>query len=322
VAASHPPFDVVLMDIQMPVLDGYGATRKIREQLGLTQLPIVAMTANALASDRQACLAAGMNDHVGKPFDTRQLVSLLLRVTGRQVGQVEPPIESVPRVQENSDTKLDADKAESKPNALTGPYLDVALALQRLSGLTSLYLDIAREYLKSLDMVESEFRQAASQTQWSALVTQMHSLKGVSATLGAKALSEHAAHLEKLFRNPPLELAPIDQLPDLMAMVHATYAAMQSALEVLATDEDMESSPETMTAGPADRASACAFLSELFGLLVTNNLAVLERFEARGRVLDALPKKSLEDLQAALQSLDLDRARQLCEANMNVLAED
>lgn len=84
VARAEIPFDVVLMDVQMPVMDGFVATRAIRHQLGLTTLPIIAMTANAMASDRQACLDAGMNDHVGKPFDLPYLVEVLLRQTGRK----------------------------------------------------------------------------------------------------------------------------------------------------------------------------------------------------------------------------------------------
>jgi len=74
VAAAKTQFDVVLMDVQMPVMDGYAATRAIRNELGLTALPIVAMTANAMASDRDACLAVGMNDHIAKPFDLGKLV--------------------------------------------------------------------------------------------------------------------------------------------------------------------------------------------------------------------------------------------------------
>jgi CheY-like chemotaxis protein len=79
VEQAHTPFDVVLMDVQMPVMDGYAATRVIRQELGRTALPIIAMTANAMASDREACLAVGMNDHVGKPFDLDDLVRVLLR---------------------------------------------------------------------------------------------------------------------------------------------------------------------------------------------------------------------------------------------------
>ncbi|MCB8748100.1 response regulator [Rhodoferax sp. U2-2l] len=81
-AQNNLPFDAVLMDIQMPVMDGFAATRAIRQDVGLSQLPVIAMTANAMASDRDACLAAGMNDHVGKPFDLQHLVRLLLEITG------------------------------------------------------------------------------------------------------------------------------------------------------------------------------------------------------------------------------------------------
>jgi CheY-like chemotaxis protein len=83
VAESETPFDVVLMDVQMPVMDGYAATRVIRQELGLTSLPIIAMTANAMASDRAACLAVGMNDHIGKPFELDQLVAMLLRYAAK-----------------------------------------------------------------------------------------------------------------------------------------------------------------------------------------------------------------------------------------------
>jgi len=83
VTNTRIPFDVVLMDLQMPVMDGYTATRIIRQELGLVDLPIIAMTANAMASDRAACLEAGMNDHVGKPFALDDLVEMLLRYSGR-----------------------------------------------------------------------------------------------------------------------------------------------------------------------------------------------------------------------------------------------
>jgi CheY-like chemotaxis protein len=72
-------FDMVLMDMQMPIMDGLQATRHIRRQLKLTKLPIIAMTANVMASDCQDCFDAGMNDHIGKPFKISNLVTLLAR---------------------------------------------------------------------------------------------------------------------------------------------------------------------------------------------------------------------------------------------------
>ena len=89
-AQPVPPFDAVLMDIQMPVLDGYGATRAIRQQLGMTQLPIIAMTANAMASDRAECLNVGMNDHVGKPFDLDHLVATILQWSAAAATPADP----------------------------------------------------------------------------------------------------------------------------------------------------------------------------------------------------------------------------------------
>ncbi len=86
VASAQPQFDAVLMDVQMPVMDGYAATQAIRQKLDLGALPIIAMTANAMASDRMACLAAGMNDHVGKPFELDHLVATLLGLLGRPSG--------------------------------------------------------------------------------------------------------------------------------------------------------------------------------------------------------------------------------------------
>ncbi len=84
VKRATEPFDVVLMDMQMPVMDGLTATRELRQRFNATELPIVAMTANAMDVDRQACLDVGMNDHVGKPFHMAHLTSVLRRVTGRE----------------------------------------------------------------------------------------------------------------------------------------------------------------------------------------------------------------------------------------------
>lgn len=81
--ARENDYDAVLMDMQMPVMDGIEATRVIRSDPRFQNLPIIAMTANAMATDREQCLKAGMNDHIGKPIDPDQLFSVLLRWTGR-----------------------------------------------------------------------------------------------------------------------------------------------------------------------------------------------------------------------------------------------
>ena len=94
--ARENDYDAVLMDMQMPVMDGIEATRAIRSDPRFQTLPIIAMTANAMSTDREQCLKAGMNDHIGKPIDPDQLFSVLLRWTGRDSARatLEPPIGS------------------------------------------------------------------------------------------------------------------------------------------------------------------------------------------------------------------------------------
>ena len=82
--AQKNDYDAVLMDMQMPVMDGIEATRAIRSDPRFQDLPIIAMTANAMAADREKCLNAGMNDHIGKPIDPDELFSVLLRWAGRR----------------------------------------------------------------------------------------------------------------------------------------------------------------------------------------------------------------------------------------------
>jgi two-component system sensor histidine kinase/response regulator len=80
-------YDLVLMDMQMPVMDGIEATRVIRSDSRFETLPIIAMTANAMAADRDRCLEAGMNDHIAKPIDPDQLFSVMLRWTRRRTAE-------------------------------------------------------------------------------------------------------------------------------------------------------------------------------------------------------------------------------------------
>src|SRR5690606_28952053 len=87
---TQQPYDIVLMDLQMPRLDGFDATRRIRRELGLKQLPIIAMTANAMESDKQRCIAAGMNAHIGKPFDVKTAIDVVCRHLSRAERGAQP----------------------------------------------------------------------------------------------------------------------------------------------------------------------------------------------------------------------------------------
>jgi CheY-like chemotaxis protein len=322
VAASQPPFDVVLMDIQMPVMDGFDATRKIRDELGLESLPIIAMTANAMASDRLACLEAGMNEHVGKPFDMRHLVATLLRITGRvQESQDSQPqtLSATEATPETAGAALDQTKASVEVTVTSSPYLDVAAALERISGLTALYVDIAREFVLALDTVEGEFRSAVQEQRAPALVGQMHTLKGTSATLGATALSKQAAALEALFRRAEPDQVPLDHLPGLLELVAHTRDATLQAIRALDANSPPEPAVPHQPGGAPERTRARDLLLELRSFLSASNLAALDRFEQRGNALDALPPACVEEIRLALQGLNLPLACQLCETQIAAL---
>ena len=309
VANAVPQFDVVLMDIQMPVLDGYGATARIRNQLGLKELPIVAMTANAMASDRTACLAAGMNEHVGKPFDLTHLVSVLLAATGRELPAAEFSAEAqVPHTHEVPSVQ-----------ALLNAYLDVPTALERIAGMTSLYVRMAVEFNAGLETTVARYCELARTDDRDTLRLHLHSLKGTSATLGAMPLSAEAARLEKLCRGPAEEFAPMEHVDALQAVLVPTQQAMLAAIRAMQQAEEKEAGEvapseraASATADPAQRAQARKALEELIELLNANDLTVLERFAQLRGALSIFAPAQLADLDSALMGLSLEEAGRLC----------
>ncbi|MEI6559490.1 MAG: response regulator, partial [Rhodospirillaceae bacterium] len=129
--AAPGRFDAVLMDVQMPGMDGYETTRAIRGDLGLDRLPVVAMTANVLPADRQRCLAAGMNDHVAKPLDPGHLITVIAGWTGRRA-----PCPVAP-----------AARRAPCPAAPAAPGLDLEIALRNVGGDIGLLRAVMQEFL-------------------------------------------------------------------------------------------------------------------------------------------------------------------------------
>ena len=191
-------FDVVLTDLQMPHMDGYTATRVIREELGLVDLPIVAMTANAMAADREACLAAGMNEHIGKPFDVDNVVRKLLLLTGRSA--VRRPVRDFATL---------ALPPELQAWALARE-IDAQGAIDRFLGKTDLYCRMVQSFAQSSQALVGQLSRAAeadmSESEREAAVMSLHTLKGLAVTLGSTALVDQALVGEAaLKRGDPLQ---------------------------------------------------------------------------------------------------------------------
>ncbi len=295
VAAAAPQFDVVLMDIQMPVLDGYGATRLIREQLKLASLPIVAMTANAMSSDREACLAAGMNEHIGKPFDMAKLVSLLIRVTGLQ--PLQPTLAPA------------APKAADQATVPEVPGLDLRAALARMSGMQSLYLRTARGFSKALDTFVEELRQPLHADDRKEVLLRLHTLKGNAGTLGVTDLANLARELEDLCKKKGRLATCMARLGELDVVIKRTQEALGQAIVLLQADA---APAQAKPAAPIDKPAALAALGELEALATASDMNVLQRFADLHDALAGLPDGIHERLDHALQNLDLASVRVLC----------
>ena len=167
---GHPPFDVVLMDLQMPEMDGYQATAKLRSDSRLAALPIIAMTAHATVEERQRCLAAGMNDHVAKPIDPAALFEA--------VGRFYKPAEGAPAPDQPSSPA----PQEALPS-IAG--LDTNDGLSRVGGNRKLYVKILRQFAEQQGPALDQVADALAKGDHALAERLAHTLKGVAGNIGA-----------------------------------------------------------------------------------------------------------------------------------------
>ena len=183
-------YDLVLMDMQMPVMDGITATKAIRSNPQLRALPIIAMTANVMATDREKCIEAGMNGHVAKPIDPDELFTVLLRWIeprsgNRAQGDVAIPLPTPVGSAE-----------DPAPELLEIAGIDTKAALRRTGGNRLRYEALLRKFAQPSQGGVEEIRAALAAGDVSTAARAAHSLKGAAANLGATALAESAAKVE------------------------------------------------------------------------------------------------------------------------------
>ncbi len=295
IANAQPQFDAVLMDLQMPVMDGYAATQAIRNELGQDALPIIAMTANAMASDRAACLAVGMNDHVGKPFDVQHLVEVLLHYTKRSGTRTLPQKEQV----SSADT-LPAQDAFDK-NA----------ALDRLGGHVDLYANVLGQFLDSIVVAPRELNQLFSAGDTSGAARFLHTLKGLSATVGATHLCAVVSRAEASLKNAEAVLDTAKLMNDFRTAVDATRRTVADVLQSL------DRGPADAVAIEIEPMDMAQFQQDL--ALLRNQLARsdMHAVSVHAGIVTAYGSKlgdSLGELNSAMLALDFVAASAACEA--------
>lgn len=208
-------FDAVLMDIQMPGMDGYQATHILRQTWDKTELPIIAMTANSLLEDQTQCLAAGMNDYISKPIDLQRLI---------QVIQQQCPI---PKSASINPTQL------LSPNA-QGVYL--AQALERLGDDTALYLNLAQSFCNDYPHSLGELKNHIQHGETVAAARVLHTLKSLAATLGLEDLSKETRQLEQTLHKQNGGLTNLTQIEALEESFKIGLHQLEQVIEHMQTE--------------------------------------------------------------------------------------
>lgn len=240
-------YEVVLMDIQMPVMDGYDATGEIRKDPAFAELPIIAMTANALLADQEKCLQAGMNDHVAKPIDTAQLFRKIAYWV-------------------KADQKTIANKA-----AATGdqkmpdlPGIDVQDGLSRLGGNRELYCRLLIKFHKNHKLTLKAIRNALADGDLKKAEILAHTIKGAAGNIGSRDVYLDADALEAEFK--------ANDLNNVELLLMQLEQELELAFTSISTLEDNAEETQSLPTGAADKSLLKPILDRMGKLLNENNM--------------------------------------------------
>jgi two-component system sensor histidine kinase/response regulator len=242
-----PPFDVVLMDLQMPEMDGYQATAKLRADARFNNLPIIAMTAHATIEERQRCLAAGMVEHISKPIDPGNLFET--------VGKFYKAKDAAAPVKQ---TEIRAPQSSDGLPNIEG--LDAKDGLSRVAGNQKLYLKLLRQFAEQQGQFVSEISAALNKGDTVLAERLAHTLKGVAGNIGAKPVQFASGELEKLIRAK----AKADEVETARQKVSATLDPLLARMQTALKSNSPQTAPQVLAvASPAQSREAAAQLQKL-----------------------------------------------------------
>lgn len=303
--AKTPSFDVVLMDLQMPVLDGLTATKHIRKEL-LSSVPIVAMTANAMISDRDACIAAGMNEHVGKPFDLNHLIHVLRQQVGWESLDAKVAVPTSPSAE------LDV--------IATAAGVDLAAALARLGGKRDLYLRMLPMFLTNVAAIPNKLSAALTEQQFLQASQQLHSLKGLASTMGATALANHAALAEKQLAGKISLKEATWQVNSINTVISETLPHLNTLLVAMQPNTAQHSEVRSNPHESVDQQALTQALTTLMGQLKNADMAAMTTMDKLAHDFESVFPELLPPLRIAINNLDFTIALRLCLALLDSLS--
>jgi two-component system sensor histidine kinase/response regulator len=236
--------DLILMDLQMPRMNGLDSARAILALPQRMQTPILAMTANAFDEDRRACVEAGFKDFIAKPVEPEKLYAALINWLPKRSAALQPPSVNDARAPRAADAGHFADAAsEIELARLAGlPGVDVEQGLKALRGRVTSYLTLMRQFIATHADDVREIRFALGEGDTAAASRRAHALKGAAATLGASGIAALARQIEVGPREGGIDAA---QIPALLEELHGEFTAIAATLPpVAAALREVRTSPE------------------------------------------------------------------------------
>ncbi|MGE4580382.1 MAG: response regulator [Desulfuromonadales bacterium] len=281
--------DLVFMDIQMPVMDGFEATRRLRLLPEGSHVPIVAMTAHAMASDRESCLQAGMDDYLSKPIDPEQMKAVLLK----WIQPAAPPLDTGAEPVSVAAVRL--------PESLTG--IDLAKGLRYSNNKPDFYLELLRNFARARRQADEEIRQALDKGEHEVARRYAHSLKSICGIIGAEGLAQAAGRLETALKDSQKD--PAGALDEFSGQLSVLIQALDSCPELTpgrVTDD-----------GESADAGLCLLAAREIDMLLDSDLPgamrhidALEKWLAGGSL-----RQELTELKDCLDVFDIDQAHDI-----------
>ena len=286
--ASSEHFDLILMDVQMPIMDGLEATRRIRQLPGHSEIPIFAMTANAFGEDRDACLLAGMNGHIAKPVNPDILFAVLLNNL-----PANPLVSEASIVKANPGIDLSASEALIAELGKI-PGIDTKAGMVTMRGKPDKYLALLEKFVVHHLDAPILLRSTMEAGDNPAATRQAHSLKGAAGSLGLSSLRSAAAELEAALR----ENQSLEQATPLLKRLSETHQQLIAALQNL-----LAGAASQPLAAP-DMAAARQITGQLIALLEIDDMSASDLLRTHHELLSAVLDSDFAEFERRMDNFD------------------
>ena len=288
-------YETVLMDIQMPVMDGYEATFEIRSHLDYKDLPVLAMTASATVDDKARVLSSGMNDHITKPIDPNQLFITLLK-------WIKPGDRKLPQGyldKKSVSQETGVEQTDTLPSEIPG--LDIALGLSRVGGNAKLFRNLLKKFSQNQNTALDIIKEALQGGDLELAERTIHTLKGVSGNIGAMELHVAARDLEASIKEKPAAVPT-----GLFDLVQEHLATVLNSVQKLSHEQaDGESDVEKKL----DRKTVDPLLKELKELLEDDDTDAIDIVEKlQGILKGSEAGEALSEVEKCIGQYDFEDA--------------